>query len=155
MFGYKLAVNEYSLLHATPPMSSPKILRDCKELVDPAGFLDVDKDTLLHKKYENIFGIGDCTNLPTSKTGAAVASQLRVVRLNLDAKMSNKKMEASYLGYTSCPLVTGYNSCILAEFDYNGQPMETFPVDQSKERLSMFLMKKYFMPQIYWSGMLR
>lgn len=33
---------------------------------------DVDKETLQHKKYPNIFGIGDCTNLPTSKTAAAV-----------------------------------------------------------------------------------
>ena len=37
-----------------------------------------------------------------------------------------------YDGYTSCPLVTGYNKCILAEFDFNAQPLETFPFDQGK-----------------------
>ncbi|XP_071449770.1 sulfide:quinone oxidoreductase, mitochondrial [Hetaerina americana] len=152
--GSHLTLN-YSLLHVSPPMSSPKQLKESKELVDSAGFLDVSKETLQHKKYDNIFGIGDCTNLPTSKTGAAVASQLKVVRMNLDARMKNEKLPATYLGYTSCPLVTGYNSCILAEFDYNGQPLETFPLDQSKERLSMFMMKKYVMPHLYWSLMLR
>ncbi|XP_046398746.1 sulfide:quinone oxidoreductase, mitochondrial [Ischnura elegans] len=146
---------DYSLLHVSPPMSAPKVLQDCKELVDSTGFLDVSKDTLLHKKFDNIFGIGDCTNLPTSKTGAAVASQLRTLRLNLDSRMKNEELTAKYLGYTSCPLVTGYNSCILAEFDYNGAPMETFPVDQGKERLSMFMMKKYIMPELYWNLMLR
>ena len=37
-----------------------------------------------------------------------------------------------YDGYTSCPLVTGHGKLILAEFDFNGEPLETFPVDQSK-----------------------
>lgn len=37
-----------------------------------------------------------------------------------------------YVGYTSCPLITSHNTCILAEFDYTMQPRETFPVDQGK-----------------------
>ena len=44
-------------------------------LGDAAGFLDCDKGTLRHKKYSNIWGIGDCTNLPNSKTAAAIFSQ--------------------------------------------------------------------------------
>jgi sulfide:quinone oxidoreductase len=41
-------------------------------VADAGGWVDVDKETLQHKKYPNVFGIGDCTNLPTSKTAAAV-----------------------------------------------------------------------------------
>src|SRR5690606_11415789 len=55
-----------------------------------------------------------------------------------------------YDGYTSCPLVTGYGRLILAEFDYELNPQETFPFDQSKERLSMYLLKKHVLPYIYW-----
>ena len=55
----------------------------------------------------------------------------------------------------SCPLVTGYNRVILAEFNYNAEPLETFPFDQSKERLSMYLMKADMMPFLYWNLMLR
>ena len=51
--------------------------------------------------------------------------------------------------------MTGYNRVILAEFDYNAQPLETFPFDQSKERLSMYLMKADMMPFLYWNVMLR
>lgn len=69
--------------------------------------------------------------------------------------MNGKKATEEYDGYTSCPLVTGYSSCILAEFDYNLQPLETFPVDQSKERKSMFHLKKSLMPSLYWNAMLR
>ena len=58
-------------------------------------------------------------------------------------------------GYTSCPIVTGYGKLVLAEFDYEGKPQETFPIDQSKERLSMYLLKAYALPRLYWHGMLR
>ena len=37
-----------------------------------------------------------------------------------------------YDGYTSCPLVTSYGKCILAEFDYGAQPLETMPLNQGK-----------------------
>lgn len=60
-----------------------------------------------------------------------------------------------YDGYTSCPLVTGYNKVILAEFDYNAQPLETFPIDQSKERATMYHMKADMMPLLYWNALLK
>ena len=54
-------------------MSAPDVLKNSKApIADGAGFLDVNKHTLQHSKYPNIFGLGDCTNLPTSKTAAAV-----------------------------------------------------------------------------------
>ena len=43
----------------------------------------------------------------------------------------------------------------MAEFDYDLKPRETFPFDQSKERLSMYLFKKYGLPAMYWHGILR
>ena len=60
---------------------------------------------------------------------------------------------AQYNGYASCPLVTGYSKCILAEFGYNG-PMETFPVNGALERRSMFHLKKDAMPPLYWHMLL-
>jgi len=124
-------------------------------IADQDGWVDVDQYTLRHKKYKNIFGAGDCTNLPTSKTGAAIRKQAPVVVENLLALMNGKEMRAKYDGYTSCPLVTGYNKLVLAEFDYNKNPQESFPIDQSKERMSMYLMKKNLLPIMYWNGMLK
>ena len=60
-----------------------------------------------------------------------------------------------YDGYTSCPLITGYNSCILAEFDFNAEPLETFPINQGKERRTMFHMKRDIMPELYWKMLLK
>lgn len=59
------------MLHVTPPMG-PSLVIKGSPLADEIGWLDLNKETLQHTKYPNVFGIGDCTNLPTSKTGAAV-----------------------------------------------------------------------------------
>ncbi|XP_068962063.1 sulfide:quinone oxidoreductase, mitochondrial [Petaurus breviceps papuanus] len=147
-------VISYEMLHVTPPMGPPDIVRD-SPVADAAGWVDVNKETLQHKKYPNIFGIGDCTNLPTSKTAAAVAAQSGVLARTISLVMKNEEPVNKYDGYTSCPLVTNYNKVILAEFDYNAQPLETFPFDQGKERLSMYLMKADMMPFLYWNGMLK
>lgn len=82
------------------------------------------------------------------------AAQSPVVFGNMVATLEGKKLRSTYDGYASCPLVTGYNSCILAEFDYNLTPLETFPFPQNKERYTMFIMKKDFMPALYWHLML-
>jgi sulfide:quinone oxidoreductase len=44
---------------------------------------------------------------------------------------------------------------MLAEFDYDGRPAESFPFDQSQERYSMWALKAYGLPEMYWNGMLR
>ena len=68
---------KYDFIHVAPPMSAPDVLKNSKSpIVDEAGYLDVNKDYLQHKKYPNIFGIGDCSNLPTSKTVAAICKYL-------------------------------------------------------------------------------
>lgn len=60
-----------------------------------------------------------------------------------------------YNGYASCPLVTGPGKCIMAEFDYNLQPLETFPVNQKNELWIMYFMKKELFPFLYWNFMLK
>ena len=64
----------FDFLHLIPPMSAHKYISK-SGLADANGFLDVDKSTLAHKKYRNIWGLGDCSNTPNSKTAAAVFSQ--------------------------------------------------------------------------------
>lgn len=144
----------YDMIHVTPPMQAPASIRESK-LADAGGWLDVDKYTLQHKRYENVFGLGDCTNLPTSKTGAAIRKQAPVVVHNLLDQMYGKVPVATYDGYSSCPIVTGYNSLILAEFDYEKVPQESMPFNQAKERHSMYILKKDFLPLLYWNGMLK
>ncbi len=144
---------EFDMLHVTPPQSAPDFIRN-SPLANAAGWMDVEKHTLQHHVYKNIFGCGDAANLPASRTGAAIRKQAPVLVSNLLSVMKGKSMTASYDGYSSCPIITGYNKLVLAEFDYNNQPVETFPFDQSKERWSMYQMKKYLLPYLYWNQIL-
>lgn len=84
-----------------------------------------------------------------------IAGQNKIVYDNLKMQMEGKKPDEKYDGYTSCPLVTSSSKCILAEFDYDGQPLETLPINQAKERRTSFLMKKHAMPILYWQLMLK
>ncbi|MGE0486576.1 MAG: FAD/NAD(P)-binding oxidoreductase [Gammaproteobacteria bacterium] len=143
---------KYTLLHVTPPMSAPTFIAQ-SPLANAAGFVDVDKGTTQHVKYPNVFSLGDASSLPTSKTAAAIRAQLPVLIMNLASAMDGRRLTETYDGYSSCPLVTGYGRLVLAEFDYDLNPKETFPFDQGKERLSMYLLKKHVLPYIYWNGL--
>lgn len=150
----ELVVLKYDLLHVTPPMGPPSFLATSM-LADADGWVAVDPATLQHVRHPHVFALGDCSNLPTSKTAAAIRKQTPVVVENLRAAMAGKPLPAHYDGYTSCPLITGFGKLILAEFNYQKQPQETFPVDQSRERWTMWLLKRYLLPQLYWRGMLK
>ncbi|MCP3028534.1 FAD/NAD(P)-binding oxidoreductase [Halobacillus sp. A5] len=144
----------YEMIHVVPHMSAPDFLKS-SPIVNDAGWVDVDPYTLQHNQYENIFSLGDASSAPTSKTGAAIRKQAPAVVSNLYSMLKGRQPWKKYNGYTSCPLVTGYNSLVMAEFKYNNVPSETFPVDQGKERKSMYWLKKYGLPAMYWHGMMK
>ncbi|WP_338752157.1 FAD/NAD(P)-binding oxidoreductase [Bacillus sp. FJAT-52991] len=147
-------VVNYDMIHVTPPMRAPSFISN-SPLASEAGWVDVHPYTLQHQTYENVFALGDCADLPTSKTGAAIRKQAPVVVKNVMSLIKKEPMNAIYDGYSSCPLVTGYNSLVLAEFKYDKIPSESFPVNQAKERRSMYIMKKDLLPIMYWDGMLK
>jgi sulfide:quinone oxidoreductase len=147
-------VMKYDMIHVSPRMSAPDFIKS-SPLAAESGWVDVDKHTTQHNKFKNVFALGDNSSLPTSKTGAAIRKQAPTTVNNLLSLLEGKPMNASYDGYTSCPLVTGYGSLILAEFDYDKKPKESFPFDQSKERYSMYALKAFGLPKIYWHGMLK
>ena len=144
---------DFSMIHVTPPQSAPDFIKK-SPLANTAGWVDVDRFTLQHNKYKNIFSLGDASSLPTSRTGAAIRKQAPVLVKNLMAAKQGKPLEARYNGYTSCPIITGYCKLMLAEFDYDNQPAETFPFNQAKERWSMFMLKRYILPWLYWNEIL-
>ncbi|GAB4083161.1 NAD(P)/FAD-dependent oxidoreductase [Modestobacter muralis] len=148
----------YDFMHLVPPQSAPDWLKATK-LADPgnpAGYVQVDKHTMQHTRYPEVFALGDAGSTPNSKTGAAIRKQAPVVAANLQAQMAGKPLPASYGGYASCPLTTARNKMLLAEFDYSMQPAPSFPViDTTKERRDMWLLKRYGLPAMYWNLMLR
>ncbi|EYF03392.1 NAD(P)/FAD-dependent oxidoreductase [Chondromyces apiculatus] len=149
----------YDLLHVTPPQSAPDFIKQSPlaHADGPSkGWVKADKYTLQHPDHAEVFALGDASDLPTSRTGAAIRKQAPVLVENLLAAMAGRELTARYDGYASCPLTTGYGKLLLAEFDYDGKPAPSFPlIDTRKERHDMWLMKKYGLPRLYWDFMLR
>lgn len=151
--GDRIAI-PYAMIHVTPPQSAPDVVKR-SQLANEAGWVDVDKHTLRHTRYPNVFSLGDASSLPTSKTGAAIRKQAPVLVSNLLSAIDGRPVASSYDGYAACPLVTGYGKLVMAEFDYDLNPQESFPFDQGKERRSMYLFKRYGLPAMYWHAILR
>lgn len=151
----------FDMLHLAPPQTAPDFIRQ-SDLVDETGWLAVDHGTLQHKKYPNIFGVGDVASLPTAKTGAAIRKQVPIVVENISRLISSDKLgDKVYNGYSSCPLVTGYGKMVLAEFDYQSNFLpdpklkQMLIKDSSKEHLRLWWLKKYILPYLYWNKMLK
>lgn len=167
----------YDLMHVSVPQRAPDFIID-SPLAAPGGrrrpeersagaqardlpqggdggFVDVDQATAQHRRFANVFSIGDASSMPTAKTGAGVRKQAPVAVANLLAALDGKPLPKRYDGYTSCPLVVGHDRVVLAEFGYDGAILESFPIDQSKPRWSMWVLKRHLLPPLYWHGMLR
>lgn len=151
----------YDMLHTAPPSVAPKFVQE-SDLVNDAGWVDVDIHTLQHKKYANIFSLGDVAALPTAKTGAAIRKEVPVVVDNLNKLIKENTIGTMlYNGYSSCPLVTEYGKMVLAEFDYTGaftpdpKLKQLLIKDSSKEHWRLWMLKKYILPYLYWSKMMK
>lgn len=161
MVGESTIVMPFEMLHLAPPQSAPDFVRN-SPLANEAGWIDVDTATMQHKKYANIFGLGDAAALPTAKTGAAIRKQAPIVVENVLSILNKTAMSSKrYNGYSSCPLVTGYGKMVLAEFDYdmNFTPdpklKQMLVFDSSKEHWRLWMLKKHILPYLYWNKMMK
>ncbi|QKF64306.1 NAD(P)/FAD-dependent oxidoreductase [Campylobacter corcagiensis] len=146
----------YDFIHIVPPMRTVKAVRENSDLANEKGWVDVDKFSTIHKKYDNIFAIGDNSSLPTSKTGAAIREQYKVLGENLISRIDGKELKAKYDGYTACPLITDIGRVMMAEFNYQNEPAPSLPfLDPAKERWIWWLVKAYLLKPMYFYGMLK
>ncbi len=146
----------FDMLHAVPPMSAPDaVALSPLAVVGAGGWVDVDKATTQHRRFANVFSLGDVSSLPTSKTAGAIRGEAPVLVANLLAQLGGRSLQARYDGYSVCPLITGYGKVVMAEFDYDLQPLSSFLVDPTRERWSMWWMKTRGLPWIYWNRMLK
>lgn len=147
----------YDVLHVVPRQSAPGWIKSSPlSTGDASGFVAIDKNTMQHLRYPNVFSLGDVVSSPNAKTGAAVRKQAPVVVENIDAYLGGKPLTASYDGYSSCPIVTSSQEMLLAEFDYDMKLTPSFPLlDPAKPHRPYWYLKKYGLPWLYWNLMLK
>ena len=149
---------EFDVLHTAPAQSAPDWIKE-SPLADPNnpfGYVEVDKHTLQHTRFPEIFSLGDVSNTPNSKTGAAIRKQAPVLVDNLLATKKAAAATSSYNGYGACPLTTSRSKMLLAEFDYDLTPQPfSKRIDTTRPRRDMWYLKKYGLPALYWNAILK
>jgi len=146
----------FDMIHVTPPQTAPDFIRS-SPLADAGGWVDVDPATLRHKKYRNIFGLGDAINAPNAKTAAAARKQAPVVAENVLYDKGQRPSQCAYDGYGACPLTVERGRIVLAEFTYGGKVAPSLPhlIDGTKATRAAWFLKARLLPPIYWNAMLK
>ncbi len=148
---------DFDMIHVCPPQQAPDVIRS-SPLADAAGWVDVDQATLRHKRYPNIWSLGDVCNAPNAKTAAAARKQAPIVAHNLLSDMGVTQGVAHYDGYGSCPLTVERGKIVLAEFGFGGKLIPSFPdwiLKGTEPTRLAWILKKDMLPPIYWHGMLK
>jgi sulfide:quinone oxidoreductase len=150
-------VHHFDMIHVVPPQKAPDFIR-VSPLADAAGWVDIDSATMRHKRFHNVFALGDAGNSPNAKTAAAARVQAPVVAHNMLRDRGAVKGEAHYDGYGSCPLTVERGKIVLAEFLYGGKVAPTFPkwlIDGTRPSRAAWYLKERLLPPLYWQGMLK
>lgn len=148
----------YDFIHAVPPMRAPDVIKNSALSIKEGpmaagGWLEVDKFTLQHKRYPNVFGIGDINGTPRGKTAATVKKSAPIVVANLIDAIAGKSLSAPpFDGYTSCPLLIREGSALLVEFNYEGQLVPSLPgIEPLQDSYMAWLMKYRLLKPAYFA----
>lgn len=118
----------YDLL-VTIPTNMGDDLMARSGLGDDLNFVPVNKHTLQHETYENMFVVGDAANLPTSKAGSVAHFSAEILTENILQYLKKQPMEAAFDGHANCFIETGNKKGLLIDFNYEQEPVEgTFPI---------------------------
>jgi len=98
-------------------------------LGDDLNFVPTDKNTMRSEKYENIFVLGDASNIPTSKAGSVVHFASDVLFENLMSAIESRPLMAKFDGHANCYIETGFGKGSIIDFNYDTEPLPgTYPL---------------------------
>lgn len=98
-------------------------------LGDDLNYVPTDKHTLQSKAYENVFVIGDASDIPTSKAGSVAHFSAEILFENLMSYIEGRPMHAKFDGHANCYIETGFGKGSLIDFNYDTEPLPgTFPL---------------------------
>lgn len=113
---------EFDLLVAIPTNMGIKAI-ERSEMGDELNFVPTDKHTLQSKAWENVFVIGDATDLPSSKAGSVAHFEADILFENMMSAIAGEPLEASYDGHANCFIESGGGKGLLIDFNYETEPL--------------------------------
>jgi sulfide:quinone oxidoreductase len=112
----------YDLLVTIPTHMGSEVI-ERSELGDELSFVPTDPNTLRSKNWENVFVIGDATDVPTSKAGSVAHFQGEVLEENLVRAIEGRELCADFDGHANCFIETGFGKAVLIDFNYDIEPL--------------------------------
>lgn len=111
------------------PMNKGADFIERSGLGDDMNFVPVNKHTLQHEQYRNMFVIGDAAALPTSKAGSVAHFEADILTENILSAIEGHPLQAHFDGHSNCYIETGYGKGALIDFNYDTEPLPgTFPL---------------------------
>ncbi|MBT8255014.1 MAG: NAD(P)/FAD-dependent oxidoreductase [Bacteroidia bacterium] len=118
---------EYDLL-VTVPTNMGDAMIERSGMGDDLNFVPTHKATLQSINHDNIFAIGDATNLPASKAGSVAHFEAEILTENIQRYIKGEELKAEFDGHSNCFVETGNGKALLIDFNYTQEPVEgTFP----------------------------
>jgi sulfide:quinone oxidoreductase len=129
-------------------------------LGDELNYVPVDKHTELSTAYDNIFAIGDASDIPASKAGSAAHFSVEIFVDNFLQHIAGEPMTGAFDGHANCFVESGDDKALLIDFNYDTEPLTgkyplpvVGPMDLLKETRTNHLGKLAFR-WIYWNVLL-
>jgi len=139
----------YDLYAPVPPQHGHEFLVENSPLTGDGEYVAVDDHTLQHESYPAVFAVGDCADVPTSRTASAARKQSHVVADNVERLLEGRAPTPGYDGYTACPILVERGKAMIAEFDY--EESISAPV---VSRLN-WILDVDVIPSLYWNVWMR
>ena len=119
---------DYDVLVTVPTnMGDDVILRS--GMGDDLNFVPTHKHTLQSKNHENVFVLGDATDVPASKAGSVAHFEAETLTDNIMLYIAGKDLKEEFDGHSNCFIETGNNKAMLIDFNYEQEPVDgTFPI---------------------------
>ncbi len=113
---------DYDLLIITPVNMGADYI-EASGLGDDLNYVPTDPHTLRSKAHENIFALGDATNLQTSKAGSVAHFQAELLEQNLLRAIRGEPLKGDFDGHANCFVESGYGKAICIDFNYDTEPL--------------------------------
>lgn len=138
---------KYDLLILVPPHRGQKFLTD-SGLADEYGYVDVDPHRLNYKHTDDLFVLGDATNVPITKAGSVAHGEASYLSSHIASELVGYPCEDGYDGIIACFAETGMDRGISMYYSHKMQPKAAFT-----SKVDHFL--KWTSSDTYFSAMLR
>lgn len=148
-------------LLVTVPTNKGDAVMERSGLGDDLNFVPTNKATLQSKNWQNIFVIGDASNIPASKAGSVAHFEAEILTENIQRYIKGEPLKEEFDGHANCFVETGHGKALLIDFNYTHEPVEgAFPFPgvgplRLLKESRMNHMGKLAFRWIYWNMLLK